>query len=313
MADDIQLEYRSRQERSDGNSSRPSGWTRLKARAKIGQIAASMVGQHYLHGAKGARPNGNDGARVRPAAVRLLLDTDPANPAFIAAATELVSVPKSPDGGPPLPAVRDVHVCGGRYALCGRVVTDNDQNLRRYLAAQDPSNPGRCFTAAFMTPRRVRGTREPAHVLCWGESCDGWRHFDCIGLVEYCVDQVTGRVYGGEIWQWASPKNVLGAARMGNSDPILDGDLVSQVKDGDNFHHIGILYLDDDGIAHVSQAEETKKGVTTGRLYDPAGWNGGRWRLPDQMLLEDGAVTDDMPGTDFRPRLSVPPSEVSGG
>ena len=36
-------------------------WKNLKARTKMGEIALSVVGHHYLHGGKGARPGKGDG------------------------------------------------------------------------------------------------------------------------------------------------------------------------------------------------------------------------------------------------------------
>lgn len=273
---------------------KPQTWGRLVARKTMAQIAVSMVGQHYVRGAKGARPGQRDGARVRPGSVKLERSTDARNPAFLAGSIWVEG---------------STYICGGIYSVVGRVVPDHDKHTREYLASQTPKEPGRCFTEAGLTPRRIRGEKAKPHVIAWAESCDGWRHFDCIGLVEFAVDFVTPRMYGGEIYQWASPSNVLNAVQMDEyEDPVMDGDLVSRVDKG-NYHHIGMLYLSG-GRAFVAQAEDTNIGVTNGKPYYSASWSGGRWRLPDSMLFPDEEVKANLPSTDCWPSLGVPSREV---
>lgn len=277
---------------------KPREWKRLKARRKMGEIVSSMMGQHYLRGAKGDRPNQADGASVRRGFVKLQISNDPKTPAFLAAST-VVEASK--------------YICGGRYSKVGRIVTDADLHTKRYLVAQNPKDPGRCYTEGCMTPRRIQGAKSSPHALAWGESCDGWRHFDCIGLIEFAVDWVTPKVYGGEIWQWASPaaQGIIGSVRMDETyDPVMDGDLVSRVRKGSDYHHIGMLYLDH-GKAYVAQAEDTNVGVTTGKPYKSSDWSAGRYRLPDSILYLDEEVDEDYPSTECITTLGVPSQEIN--
>jgi hypothetical protein len=80
-----------------------------------------------------------------------------------------------------------------------------DQNLKDYLAQQDPKVPGRCFTKAGLTPRRLAGSRDKTNTgrIVWGQNCDGWRHFDCIGLVVFALQDVLKKpLQGREIFSW---------------------------------------------------------------------------------------------------------------
>jgi hypothetical protein len=276
---------------------------RKRARWKIGATAREMDGAHYVNGAKGARPNKKDGAAVRPNTVALEMVTALDRLAFFAASVALQKTDKVTTKTSP-----DKHVCGGIYdTIGGLLVSDADAILRKYLGEQNPKSPADCWTKGGLTPRRLAGSRDTKNTgrVVWGESCDGWRHFDCIGLVEFAVQQVVKRTIGGEIYQFASPKNVLGATRVSDDKDVRDGDLVSQVDQDGKYHHIGVIYLEG-GTPLVAQAAQTSVGVTTGTAYDKVKWSGGRWRLPDGLLMADGEVSDDIPDNRYRPTVPLP-------
>ena len=193
-------------------------------------------------------------------------------------------------------------------ALGGTQASDNDVILKNYLAQQDPKNPAKCWTKAGFTPRRLAGSHDKKNTgrIVWGESCDGWRHFDCIGLVEFAVQQAVKITIGGEIWQFASPKNVLHAKQIHDDRDIMNGDLVSQVNSDGTYHHIGVIYLVEGGGAMIAQAVETSMGVTVGTTYNRSSWSGGRWRLPDSLLKPDSEISEEIPDSKYRPTIPLP-------
>jgi hypothetical protein len=269
----------------------------LKARRKIAMTAKAMAGAHYVNGAFGARPNEKDGAVLRRNGVILEKDVGLSNLAFFAASY----------------TIEDRNVCGGRYeALGGQLVSDNDQILRNYLAQQDPKDPGSCFTKAGLTPRRLAGKRDTKNTgrIVWGQNCDGWRHFDCIGLVVFALqDALKKPLQEREIVQLAGPKSPYGLARISGVQDLLDGDMVSQIDEKGKYHHIGVLYKEEDS-TYVAQAAQTSKGVTIGTVYDPNAWSGGCWRWPDDRLKPDAEVNDDIPDNSWQPTVIIMPGFV---
>jgi hypothetical protein len=206
--------------------------------------------------------------------------------------------------------IEDRNVCGGRYTALdgGLLVSEKDQILTDYLAQQDPKDPGSCFTKAGLTPRRLAGSRDKKNSgrIVWGQNCDGWRHFDCIGLVVFALqDALQKPLQGRDIVQLAGPKSPYRLLKISGVEDLLDGDLVSQIdaKTG-KYHHIGVLYKEG-AIAYVAQAAETSKGVTIGTVYDPDSWTGGCWRWPDSLLKPDTEVNDDIPDNGCKPTVSI--------
>ncbi len=280
---------------------------REKARRIMARIAREMNRAHYVHGAKGARPGQKDGAPIRPNSVTLEMITDPNNPSFFAA-TCTPSFKKDSEGNEILvngKPVGDKHVCAGIYlGMGGTIASPTDKIMIDYLKSQELSDTAKCWTKAGLTPRRIQGSREKNNSIVWGESCDGWRHFDCIGLVEYSLQFVYARgTVGGEIWQFASPNNVLGAKHITDTNDVMEGDLVSKFDDG-KYHHIGIIYFDN-GQSKIAQANETSVGVTIKDVYDSASWSGGRWRLPDSLLKPDSEVSEEIPSNGWQSSTQI--------
>ena len=156
----------------------------------------------------------------------------PDSPAFLAAGSPLgLADPTNPKD------VKDVkpitYVRGGRYGAINQPNV-SAKSVERFLKDQDPKNPGRCYTKAGLTPRRViessDSDRNPKPGwLVWGECCDGWRHFDCLGLIDFAFAQVRAKEDKElrAVWQWASPKNTVKASPITSIDAVLGGDLVS--------------------------------------------------------------------------------------
>jgi hypothetical protein len=235
-------------------------------------------GCHYLWGACGATPGGSEGSRQRPGSVALVVParTDPTNPAVFAAAC----------------AVDGMNVCAGRFDADhggiegGRPANPSDEDLITYLkglADQDESawEP----YCDYFSPRMAI-EKGKAPYLVWGEDCRDIRHFDCVGLVNYCYDtamaervsQWAGRNWQLSIDQYLSPNSGTFAVSDGS---LLAGDILTIGN-----HHIGLYVGDGDGgpdnLGTVVQAEQTSTGLQI-RDYNPATWTSRR-RLADQYL-----------------------------
>jgi len=137
----------------------------------------------------------------------------------------------------------------------------------------------------------------------WGEPCEGVRHFDCVGLVNYCYAYhwKSNTPFGLDILLWASvereldsnnnwvaknkttPTFINGNSAVGSvvSDPhdVMDGDVVVKASLG----HIAMVYLDGNK-PKIVQAEDTQDGLNDSADYKPDSW-GQRIRVADINLV----------------------------
>jgi hypothetical protein len=143
-------------------------------------------------------------------------------------------------------------------------------------------------------PRRYffLGVMQELGKVVWGESCIGRKHFDCVGLVNYCLEEHT-HLRGGwgfEIKQYFESK-ITGTSDKGRlpAANVVDGDICVRRTPLD---HIGILFRSGNS-AFVIQASETKKGLSDTDVYKPEDW-GKVVRVRDEFLnvrkrrLKDG-------------------------
>jgi|SRR5579871_489565 len=160
-------------------------------------------GAHYLWGGAGNRPGKADGATYRPSHVQLLANVPDLSSAALA---------KPKGGNPVVPALFAAYVdssdqgtlvCAGRCAL--DAVQKNDLALKitvkealalKLKAITDPQfgefKKNGANVSGFRWPRPNGGIgRSDYPCTIWGESCIGVRHFDCIGLVNYCYSIAT--------------------------------------------------------------------------------------------------------------------------
>lgn len=233
----------------------PSGCARRAAELALGQ---AEDGAHFLAGAAGATPGGEEGTLLRPAGVTLAPGrTDPVMPAVFAARCEL--------DGP--------QVCCGRFnarnggIAGGRPATANDTDLIVYLArlAALPEHEWTPFFG-FFSPRRGDGAGFGQR-LVWGEDCRAKRHFDGVGLVNWCLEQALGtrQPIDFDMDGWAT--DASGTEAVALSEPPRTGDLVLRATAG-RFTHIGFLVA---GPPRVVLAEQPAVGVVV-RRFSPAGW-----------------------------------------
>lgn len=219
-------------------------------------LAQAAAGAHFLRGAAGATPGGNDGTAARPGGVALApARTDPVAPVVFAADC----------------ASEGSHRCAGRFdarnggIAGGRPARATDTDLIVYLArlAALPEDRWSPFFR-FFSPRRS-GDAHPGGRVVWGEDCRGRRHFDGPGLVNWCVEQALGpaSVTDFDAAAWASEGS--GTEAVPIDDAPRSGDILVRVVDG-AFTHIGVLAGD-----RVVLAEQPSVGVVT-RRFTPAGW-----------------------------------------
>lgn len=188
----------------------------------IAGTATSLVGSHYLHGGCGNKPGWKDGHPYFPARVRLhdnvlnppgRLHDNPPRQVIFAAVCEsdhrIICAGRCGQhtrGGAPLPLLR------------------NDAML-----AQQMQRPWE-----VLWPRPNGGAGAP---IVFGEACMDVRHFDCIGLVNYCIWRTTGagshhpsiaQVFGW--WMRHVAGNPVGMAEVQTGDIVIWGN-----------SHIGIV------------------------------------------------------------------------
>lgn len=240
-------------------------------------LAQAAGGAHFLAGAAGARPGGTEGTRLRPAGVTVTpARTDPADPAVFAARCE----------------VHGPHVCAGRFnarnggIAGGRPAASTDTDLVVYLAGLAPLPEERWKPFfQFFSPRRFEGGMLGSQ-LVWGEDCRAKRHFDGVGLVNWCLEQAVEARYPitFDIATWATDASGTDAVAL--TEPPRKGDLLLRALDG-AFTHIGFLVGDHDpgvpaDLGHVVLAEQASVGVVR-RRFSPSGWSVRR--RPSPALL----------------------------
>ena len=246
--------------------------TELEFCQQIVEEARNHVGCHYLWGAAGDTPDGEDGYGAKKNAVKFMpYSTDPKNPYIFAACCS--SNAKS-----------DLHVCGGIWKNeeslpGGRKANSKDQDLIDYLNQLNalPADEWQPYYVRF-TPRKILGYSEKDHSIVWGEDCRNIRHFDCIGFVNYCIQMVLKWPKLGiamDIPQWSKDKSGTKAVKV--TDPFYPADILIQSDKG-NLHHIGLMLEE----GFIINAEETSQGVRI-RKFNPAKWQ--IRRLPTRSIL----------------------------
>lgn len=230
---------------------------------RIVEIAMELAdaGCHYLWGAAGATPDGDEGMLRRPRSVTLApARLDPNNPAVYAAQCSV-------DG---------LHVCGGRWDASqggipgGRTADPSDGDLIAYLQGLEATSPEDWEPYyEYFSPRRMEGKTVHPQIV-WGEDCRSVQHFDCVGLINYCVELALERTREIQcsIQQWAG--DLSGTAAVPLDAPPHPGDIL--IKDG--YKHIGFLVGNGEGggdWGQIVHAEQTSTGVLT-RDYKPSSW-----------------------------------------
>ena len=134
--------------------------------ARVMSIAADNVGQHYVWGAAGARPDQRDGMPGRPGSVTLLnQEWDPRAGSFRREVQHGVAVCQ----------VVGYNTCAGKAAVNPSLTPDRLDSVQEDLT--------RSLRTVFK--EYSRGSNRRLGVAL-GERCENKRHFDCVGFVNYC-------------------------------------------------------------------------------------------------------------------------------
>jgi hypothetical protein len=252
-----------------------AGAGKAEVRRAIVQLARTFVpNAHYLWGTAGNTPgsaDGNPGGGKMAAAVMRSHSLNPAETAREKVLGVCMAVQPNFDG---------YNTCAGR----SRGRTGNlDEFLKACQARIDAGQtdqttwPGGGGGNLYPRKYHFRGDLGGNGNVVWGESCAGVRHFDCIGLVNYCYAKHWYKgAFGLDIKFFRNPMS--GAVSLtGNSD-LMDADIL--IKPGDV--HIGMLFRNGQSWS-VVQAESTENGLTDTAAFDPKEWD--RFRMQDAFLV----------------------------
>ncbi len=251
-----------------------AGGGKAGVRLAIVQLARTFVpSAHYLWGTAGNTPGnaeGNPGGGKMAAAVMRPFSLSTTEKEKEKVLGVCMAVQPRFDG---------YNTCAGRSR--GRT-----GNLEEFLkACQAKADAGQTDqttwpgAAGNLFPRKYHFRGDPAAggAVVWGESCVGVRHFDCIGLVNYCYAKHWYKgAFGLDIKFFRNPQ--CGAVAMTGSTDLMDADIL--IKPGDV--HIGMLYRNGQAWS-VVQAESTENGLTDTAVFHAAEWD--RFRMQDAFLV----------------------------
>lgn len=213
----------------------------LAVRRYFVALARQQIGCHYLWGAAGATPDQQDGAWYRRGAVFMHANDTAGN---------------ARDHGRTKPILHAACCRVDGYKVCaGRC--DND--IVSILQEGDPDNPAHNRAANQFVWTRPSGVID-ARTTVKGQGCEGIRHFDCIGFVNWLISQVVTQVHRS-IPQWEQATTNVGFR------DVWAGDILT--KSG----HIGIAA----DATHAVHASGTRVGVIENRI------SGGGWTRCGRM------------------------------
>ena len=169
--------------------------------------------------------------------------------------------------------------CAGRCDAADMLGRQRDMGASHdaYVAAapEDPNSIAwRGVGGDNLHPRHHAFNGTMADKPVWGESCIGKRHFDCVGLVNYCYSAHGSGQFGLSIPAFRSRPEFEQV-----TDPAdrLNGDVLIFPNDA----HIGMLW-NDGGSWKVVQAVDTRHGLTDSAVYDADKWH--RYRMAPGAL-----------------------------
>jgi hypothetical protein len=250
---------------------------KAETRKRIVDLARTFVADaHYLWGTGGNTPGQSDGnaggGKTSAATIRKYsLDAKATQQDLVLAVN--VAFQAKFDG---------YSSCAGR---CNRF--SDAPNLEDYLNARRndvaSGKPDSEWSGAGsgnkLHPRKYyfRGKLADAGNVVWGESCRGVRHFDCIGLVNYCYAKFWkgGGAFGRSIEDMATAN--AGNVPISNPSDLMDADILIKPP----AKHIALLY-NAGGVWRVVQASQTQDGLSDGEVYVPSAWS--RYRTLSQCL-----------------------------
>ncbi len=244
-------------------------------RTSIVTLARSFVATaHYLWGTAGNQPgipNGNrGGGKLRAAEMRRPgLDPGEANRDKVLAIGTAWSDPP-----------QAYSTCAGR----SKRYSSEGPDLTAFLSAcADEVRRGNSDQTTWrgagsqnrLFPRKYY-FKDKLQDLVWGENCANTRHFDCVGLVNYCYARHwRGGDFGIDLKEFRDSK--YGTQPVGKHAERMDADILIKP---DNTH-IGMLYHKGENW-FVVQAVDTTWGLSDAAPFNPDDWD--RFRMQGRLL-----------------------------
>jgi hypothetical protein len=250
-------------------------------RESIVDLARTFVATgHYLWGTAGNEPgrgNGNAGGGGKQSAARMraysLDQKETAQDKVLAVCTAVCVV----DG---------YNTCAGRSNLCAKdaatagldafvqgckdAIAKGNTDQTKWEGAGPKKN---------LFPRKYywRSNLQSGGNVVWGESCDGVRHFDCVGLVNYCYARhwyKTNFGLGIPVFRDSNQ----GSVKIDDDNDLMNADIL--IKPGNN--HIAMLYSSGNDW-FVVQAYGTADGLTDTEKFNASQWD--RYRMRAKLLV----------------------------
>ena len=262
----------------------------LGYRQNIIDVAKKLSGCHYLWGSAGASPGSQDGADYRPGSVTLARPSlEVRSPCLNAARCD---------------ASGSTYVCAGRWRNVpyGRKTDERDPDLIDFLS-KFRAEGWHVYMLGYadakrdyflkLTPRKIVGenisVEDGGGQTVWGEDCRWIRHFDCIGFINYVLNETTSAPYDNakNIHGWSN--DIDGWVR--NTQPVdmgeapVPGDLLFRKNDKGGWGHIAFLSGDNT----VVQAQDAAHGVHATERF-PGNWH-ARGRLSSYFFQTQGVQT----------------------
>jgi len=148
---------------------------------QIVQLARRQVGEHYLWGGRGEIPGGGTACSLPARNVSMAPDSFDQRAPIVRTAIH-----------PQFHAY-----CAGRWGTKsgGRPFDPRDTDLINYLEQQKFKPPERVQDYFGFTPPKVSGGQYTDIALVWGEPCNGKRHFDCVGFLNWILSNAFGSAF----------------------------------------------------------------------------------------------------------------------
>jgi hypothetical protein len=227
-------------------------------------------GAHYLWSTAGNTPGQKDGAKYRPGAAMLHPDVPDLNQ------PSSQPIPKAPFSPMAFAAWADTG--DGKLVCAGKLLTPDVAS--RPLALGIPVHDALKLTLKTIKPDQIDELKKnSAHpeqfrwprqnstldhpppadaATIWGDSCIGKRHFDCIGLVNYCMSLALHKIWQYGVENFANPDY---AKKAGFTQIDFTQAQACDIVTIDKFH-IGIVAFE----GTVIEAKDINEGVVENKL-----------------------------------------------
>jgi hypothetical protein len=257
---------------------RPMGKLQTR-RAIVDEALSHVANGHYLWGTAGNLPGAGGGNFGKETAAKI---RDASLDAITTSQDKVLAVNMA------FQSMFDgYNSCAGRSK---KFATGADPDLNEYrqdrakdVAQKNPQLDWGSAKGLFPRKYHFRGSLKDAGKVFWGEACQGHKHFDCVGLVNYCYGKFfTGKAYANEIATFRTTNS--GFVFVPKGSECMNGDVLIPPAGGyrTDHSHIAMLYEASPDVWKVVQATETEVGLTSDTAYNDSHWD--RFRMLDSLL-----------------------------